>query len=114
MSHIGCLNKIVIGDNVMLGSRVLIEDHSHGTADDIDIPVAKRTLHSKGPIIIEDNVWIGEKVTICPGVHIGDGAIIGANSVVTHDIPDYCVAVGSPAKVVKSYNFQKKCWESRA
>lgn len=100
--HIGCLNKIVIGNNVMLGSHVLIEDHSHGTADDIDTPVAKRKLHSKGPIIIEDNVWIGENACILENVRIGKCSIIGANAVVTHDIPPYSVAVGVPAKVIKT------------
>ncbi len=60
-----------------------------------------RPLYSKGPIIIEDDVWLGEKVSVMPGVHIGRGAIIGANSVVTKDIPAYAVAVGSPAKVIK-------------
>lgn len=99
--HIGCLNKIVIGDNVMLGSRVLIEDHSHGTTDDLDTPIAKRKLHSKGPIIIEDNVWIGENACILENVRIGKCSIIGANAVVTHDIPPYCVAAGVPAKVIK-------------
>ena len=60
-----------------------------------------RSLSSKGPVIIEDNVWIGTKASIMPGVRIGKGAIIAANSVVTHDIPPYCVAAGIPAKVIK-------------
>ena len=83
-------------------SCILIEDHSHGTADDIDTPVAKRRLHSKGPIIIEDNVWIGENACILENVRIGKCSIIGANAVVTHDIPPYSVAVGVPAKVVNT------------
>ncbi len=60
-----------------------------------------RPLVVKGPIVIEDNVWIGERVCILSGVNIGKGAIIAANSVVTHDVPEYCVAAGSPAKVIK-------------
>ena len=86
----------------MIGSHVLIEDHSHGTIQEIETPVAKRNLHSKGPIIIEDNVWIGENVCILENVTIGRCSIIGANAVVTHNIPPYSVAVGAPAKVVKS------------
>lgn len=100
--HIGCINKIVIGNDVTLGSHVLIEDHSHGTPNDIDTPVMKRPLHSKGPIIIEDNVWIGENACILANVIIGKGSIIGANAVVTHNIPPYSIAAGVPAKVIKT------------
>lgn len=98
--HIGCLNRIVIGDNVMMGSYVLIEDHAHGK-EPSETPVAQRELYSKGPIIIEDNVWIGDHACILAGVTIGRCSIIGANAVVTRDIPPYSVAVGAPAKVVK-------------
>lgn len=102
--HIGCINRIVIGNHVLIGSNVLITDHSHGlfVEDEKDIPWSKRKLFSKGPVIIEDNVWIGENVSILPGVSIGRGSVIGANSVVTHDIPPYSMAVGIPAKVIKS------------
>ena len=62
----------------------------------------KRELKEYGPLIIEDNVWIGYKVTIIGGITIGTGAIIGANSVVTKDIPPYSVAAGIPARVIKS------------
>lgn len=99
--HIGCINHIEIGDNVTLGSNVLIGDHSHGDINDIETPVMKRPLRSKGPIIIEENVWIGENVCILPNVTIGKYSIIGAGAVVTHDIPSYSVAVGVPAKVIK-------------
>lgn len=99
--HVGCINRIEIGNNVLIGSRVLITDHSHGKLERTDVPFAKRKLISKGPVIIEDNVWIGENACIMPGVHIGTGSIIGANAVVTHDVPAYSLAVGAPAKVVK-------------
>lgn len=103
--HISAINKVSIGDNVLIASFVYISDHSHGNVNDVDgwmdgAPI-ERPLYSKGPVIIEDNVWIGEKVTVLPGVHIGRSAIIGANSVVSKDIPPYSVAVGSPAKVIK-------------
>ena len=99
--HIGCINNIAIGNNVTLGSHVLIIDHSHGSNEDLDIPVMKRPLHSKGPIKIGDNVWIGENVCIMENVSIGKNSIIGANAVVTHNIPPRSVAVGVPAKVIK-------------
>ena len=100
--HVGCINKIVIGNHVMVGSYVLITDHSHGELERTSVPVAKRKLLSKGPVIIEDNVWIGEHACIMPGVTIGKGSIIGANAVVTHDVPPFSVAVGVPARVVYS------------
>lgn len=102
--HIGAINKIVIGDNVLIGSNVLITDHSHGYNDKSDIfeiPI-NRKLYSKGPVIIEDNVWIGENVSILPNVHIGRNSIIGANSVVVKDIPAFSIAAGNPARVIKN------------
>lgn len=101
--HITCVNKIVIGNNVLTGRWVTITDNSHGEFNKEQLPLApkKRPVVSKGPVIIEDDVWIGDKVTILPGVKIGKGSIIGANAVVTKDIPQYCMAVGNPAKVIK-------------
>jgi acetyltransferase-like isoleucine patch superfamily enzyme len=101
--HIGCVNKIVIGSNVLLASRVFITDHFHGqiTQEQLAIPPAQRKLYSKGPVIIEDNVWIGESVSIMPGVTIGKNAVIGANSVVTKDVPSNAVVGGVPAQILK-------------
>lgn len=100
--HIGAINRISIGDNVLVGSNVLITDHGHGSSEDIDIPPSKRPLYSKGPIVIEENVWIGECVAILPGVTVGRNSIIGANAVVTKDIPPYSIVGGNPAKVIKN------------
>ena len=102
-SHITCTHSITIGDNLLTGPNVLITDNAHGEAvrELLDTAPNYRPLHSKGPVVIEDNVWIGEKASIMPGVHIGRGAIIAANSVVTHDVPAYAVVAGIPAKVVK-------------
>lgn len=102
-SHITCINSITIGNNVLTGPNVLITDNAHGEAvrELLDIAPNKRLLYSKGPVVIDDNVWIGEKASIMPGVHIGRGAIIAANSVVTHDVPAYAVVAGIPAKVIK-------------
>lgn len=114
--HIGAINKIEIHDDVLIASKVFITDHSHGnySGDDSDSPLTKpndRPLVS-APVIIKKNVWIGEFVSILPGVTIGEGSIIGTMSVVTKDIPPYCIAVGSPAKVIKVYNFINKNWEA--
>lgn len=100
--HIGCINEIVIGDNFLAGSNVLIIDHQHGDVrQKSQLPPSGRKLCSQGGIRIGNNVWIADSATIMPGVTIGDGAIVGAHSVVTHDIPPSCVAVGIPAKVLR-------------
>jgi len=102
-AHITCINNIRIGNNVLTGRNVTITDNSHGDTDlqTLRIPPIKRRLVSKGPVLIGNDVWIGDKVTILPGVSIGDGAIIAANSVVTKDVPAYCVAAGNPARIIK-------------
>lgn len=102
--NIQCCNHIYIENGVLLGRKVMINDTSHGTFDkeQLLIPPVKRPIVSKGPIVIEENVWIGEMVCILGNVHIGKGSIIGAGSVVTKDIPNYSLAVGNPAHVVKS------------
>ena len=101
--HITSINRIEIGDNLLTGRFVLITDNSHGYMNntDIDIPPSQRVVNSKGPVIIGNNVWIADKVSIVAGVTIGDNAIIASNAVVTHDIPAKAVAAGIPAKVVK-------------
>ena len=101
--HIGCINKIVIGNNVLFASNIFITDHQHGYIDyrDLDIEPTKRHLYSKGPVVIEDNVWIGENVSIMPNVMIGKGSIIGANSVVTKSCPPNSILAGVPAKILK-------------
>ena len=101
--HIGAINKIVIGNNVLIASRVYINDHSHGeiNLDALNEIPANRLLISKGPVIIEDNVWIGEGVCILGGVTIGRNSIVGANSVVTKSFPCNCVIGGVPARLIK-------------
>lgn len=107
-SHITCINKIVIGNNVRIGRKVFITDNAHGASDYrlLDIRPNLRPLVSKGPVIIEDNVWIGEMVCIMPGVTIGKGSIIGANTVITKDIPAYSVVVGNPGRIIKNMALQ--------
>ena len=112
--HIASGESITIGNNVLIASRVFISDLNHGSykgdfQDNPTVAPNKRKL-STSPVIIKDNVWIGEGVCIMPGVTIGYGCIIGSMSVVTKDIPDYSIAVGSPAKVIKFYDFNLNHW----
>lgn len=102
-SHITCATSVEIGNNLLTGRYVLITDNSHGCSnrEDMHLPPMLREIHSKGPVKIGNNVWIGDKASIMPGVTIGDGAIIAANSVVTHDVPAYSLAAGIPAKIIK-------------
>lgn len=101
--HITAINKITIGDGLLTGRFVYIGDNAHGglSVEEANIPPIKRHLTSKGEIKIGRNVWIGDKVSIFGGVTIGDNVIIGAGSIVTHDIPSNSMAAGAPAKVVK-------------
>lgn len=103
--NIQCCNSIRLGKGVLLGRKVMINDTSHGSflRNQLDLRPSLRPLLSKGPIVVDDNVWIGEMVCILGNVHIGKGAIIGAGAIVTKDIPPYSLAVGCPAKVVKSF-----------
>lgn len=100
--HIGAINKIIIEDNVLIGSNVLINDHAHGESVLSKTPRVEMALVSKGPIVIKKNVWLGDNVCVMPNVTIGENCIIGANAVVTKDIPENSVAVGIPARVIKS------------
>ena len=102
-NHITCANKITIGDSLLTGKWVTITDNSHGETDKdtLGMRPQKRPITSKGPVVIGNNVWIGDKATILPGVTIGDGAVIAANAVVTKDVPAYSVVGGNPAKVIK-------------
>lgn len=94
--HIGCVNKITIGDGSIFASNVFITDHCHGETKISEYRPAIRPLYSKGEVNIGKNVWVGENVCILPGVSIGDNCIVGAGSVVTKSFPDNSVIVGVP------------------
>ena len=102
-NHITCTNRIVIGDGVLTGKFVTVTDNSHGYTDydSLHIKPNDRYVVSKGPVVIGNNVWIGDKATILPGVTIGDGAVIAANAVVTKDVPAYSVAAGNPSRIIR-------------
>lgn len=114
--HITAMESVTIGKNVLLASKIYISDCSHGSysgdKDDSDPNLAPvyRPLFSR-PVSIEDNVWLGEFVSVLPGVTIGKGTIVGANSVVSRSLPPYVIAVGTPAKPIKKYNFDTRKWE---
>jgi len=105
-----CAQSIQIGNHVLIAPDVFITDHNHGRDPLDEMGYARQPLDVR-PVIIEDCVWLGQRVCVMPGVTIGAHSIIGANSVVTHDIPAYCIAVGSPARVVKRWNFEENQWE---
>ena len=102
-NHITCINRVEIGNRLLTGKWVTITDNSHGKTDKDTLQVApiERPLYSKGPVVIGNDVWMGDKVTILANVIIGDGAVIAANSVVTEDVPAYSVVAGNPAKIIK-------------
>lgn len=103
--HIGAINKIVIGNNVLMASKIFISDHAHGdtSISSVSLPPLDRPLTSKGPIFINNNVWIGEGAVILSGVTIGENSIIGANAVVTKSVPKNCVVAGNPARIIKEF-----------
>lgn len=88
----------------MMGPEVFIYTQNH-SFDKIDVNIDQQGWSDEEPVIIEDNVWIGSRVTILPGVTIGTGCIIGASAVVTKSMPPFSVVAGNPAKVVKN----RKC-----
>ena len=92
--------QIRIGNDVRIAPHVMMIAANH-VFDDPDRPIREQGL-DRGPIVIEDDVWIGGRVNVTAGVTIGRGSVIGAGAVVTRDIPPYSVAVGVPAKVIKS------------
>lgn len=92
---------VTIGDNVMMGPEVVIYTSGH-KHDRIDIPMMEQGSSETQPVTIGNDVWIGRRAIIMPGVTIGDGVIIGAGAVVTKNIEPYMVAVGVPAKAIKS------------
>ena len=101
---------IIIEDNVLIASHVLVSSENHSINPESKIPFMNQKLQCS-PIRIGEGTWIGEKVIILPGTNIGKKCVIGAGSVVTKSIPDYSIAVGNPAKVIKKYNFKTHEWE---
>ena len=112
--HIAALKSVIISNNVLIASRVFITDLNHGgysgNLHSDPLVICKDRPLTSTPVVIEQNVWLGEGVVVLPGVTIGENAIIGANAVVSKNIPAFSIAVGNPAKVIKTYNFEQKKW----
>lgn len=107
--HLICAENVFIGNSTLISSFVFITDVNH-VFDDVSLSVIQQGL-AVAPTIIEKNSFIGTGVKIMAGVHIGEHSVIGANAVVTQDIPPYSVAAGIPAKVIKKFNFETNQWE---
>ncbi len=112
--HIACAQQVVLGTDVLIGSRVLITDHNHGqyhgdAPSRPEEPPNRRAL-STAPVIIGDNVWIGDLVTILPGTVIGSGCVIGANSVVRGHVGPGQILAGAPARTLRVFDPQRGQW----
>jgi len=107
--HIYCANSLEIGNSVLIASGCMITDNNHGINPIGEIYI--RQDLDCGKTIIEDEVWLGENVCVLKNSRIGKRSIIGANSVVSGYIPEYSIAAGNPAKVIKKYNFETNKWE---
>ena len=108
-NHIYATQLIIIGKNVLTADKVYISDNQH-VYDDIQVPIMHQTVKQLSKVHIGDGSWLGENVCII-GASIGKNCVIGANSVVTKNIPDYSLAVGSPARVIKMFNIKSGLWE---
>jgi maltose O-acetyltransferase len=92
--------EIRIGNDVMMGPEVIVLTINH-QFDRLDVPMRLQSYYPPKPVTIGDDVWIGTRVIILPGVTIGKGVIIGAGAVVTRDVPDYAIVGGNPANVIR-------------
>lgn len=106
---VGCANRVVIGRNTVISFDVFITDNDH-SYEQIDVPVMQQPLIVKKTIIGE-NCFIASGVKILAGTVLGKQCIVGSNSVVRGEFPDYCVIVGAPARVIKRYSAQSGRWE---
>lgn len=99
-----------IGADTIFAGNVTLISENHGKNPISDVPYHAQPL-TTGPISIGKGCWLGQNVSVLPNVKIGEKCIIATNAVVSRDIPDYCIAAGIPAKVVKKYNFKNQKWE---
>lgn len=115
-AHITGIQSITIGDNVLMAGKIYISDSNHGTyqgglEDSVPDSLVRLRKMSGKPIVIEENVWLGEAVSVLGGVTIGKNSIIGAHSVVSKDIPPNTIAAGVPARPIKRFDFKTNKWE---
>ena len=111
-NHISAVRSVVLGKNVLTANGVYISDNLH-SFEDINVPIMRQPVKFKAAVSIGDGTWLGENVCVV-GARIGRNCVVGANSVVLHDIPDYSVAVGSPARVIKQFDAKTNKWAAVA
>ncbi len=118
--HIAAINKITIGNGVLVGSKVLITDHNHGLytgekADNPMTPPNKRLLNDMGQVVVEDNVFLGDGVIVMGGVYIGRGSIIAAGTLLKKGtkVPAACIVAGNPAKIIKQFDPSIGIWSHK-
>lgn len=109
INHIYCTQSITIENNVLTADKVYISDNIH-TYENPNVPILGQPIKQCKAVVIKEGAWLGENVCVI-GACVGKNSVVGANSVVTHDIPDYSIAVGAPARVIKKYNFETGNWE---
>ena len=109
-SCITATNSITIGNGSLISEHVYISDHSHGLDPAIGVIPVNQNLISRGSVSIGENTFIGYRVAILPNVSLGRNCVVGAHSVVTNSFPDYSMIAGVPAKLIKSYSFEKGEW----
>lgn len=107
-NHIYATKKVILEKNVLTADKVYISDNLHGY-EDILTPIKQQAIIQNNEVVVGEGSWLGENVCVL-GARIGKHCVVGANSVVTKDIPDYCVVVGIPAKIVKRYCFDIQRW----
>jgi acetyltransferase-like isoleucine patch superfamily enzyme len=106
--HIYAVRQITIGEEVLMGSGVYITDCTHGY-DDPSLPVIRQAARFVGAVEIGAGSWIGQHAAVI-GARIGKHCVVGANSVVTTDVPDYCMVAGAPARIIKQYDPSSGEW----
>jgi acetyltransferase-like isoleucine patch superfamily enzyme len=111
MLTISAMHEVTVEDDVMFALNVLITDGMHGF-EHANEPYKYQNMCKIASVLIKQGCWIGQNAVIMPGVTVGELSIIGANSVVTKSIPDRCIAVGTPARVIKSWDERNRCWKS--
>ena len=110
---VSAVESVSIEDDVLLASHIFIADHSHGRSR-TDIAFKYQPLEDIAPVVIEQGCWLGEHVVVMPGVSIGAFSIVGANSVVTRNVPSRSMVAGSPARVIKTWSDSERAWVAPA
>lgn len=108
-TFISANNNIEVGNHVIIAPYVFITDHEHGFYD-IKKNLHQQPLTENGYVKIEDNVFLGVKSTILKNIIIGEHSVVAANSVVTKNVPPFCIVAGNPARIIKKYNSQRQKW----